>query len=66
MSSTGPWTRDQQFHESPEDIDKIRRRAEIRSRLKAEFNRLHYNPYKIASHVEIVSIIELLVYPIII
>ena len=49
---------DQQFHESPEELDKIRRRAEIRRKLKSEFNRLNYNPYKIASHVEVVSITQ--------
>ena len=46
---------DKQFHESAEEIDRIRRRKEIRQKLKAEFNRLHYNPYKLAAHVEIVN-----------
>jgi len=46
---------DQQFHESPQEMDKIRRRKEIRQRLKAEYNRLNYNPYKLAAHVEILD-----------
>jgi hypothetical protein len=44
-----------QYHESAEEVDRIRRRKEIRQKLKAEFNRLYYNPYKAVAHVEIVS-----------
>lgn len=48
------WHAPPQYDVSPEEADRIRRRQEIRRRLKAEFNRLNYNPYKIAAHVEIV------------
>jgi len=36
---------DNQYWESAEDLDKIRRRAEIRLRLKQQWNRIRYNPY---------------------
>ena len=45
-----------QYHESPEEIERIHRRREIRSKLQAEFNRKAYNPYRYVNHIEIVSI----------
>lgn len=44
-----------QFHETPKEIDMMMRRREIRQRLQQEFNRVMYNPYRIAHHIEIVS-----------
>jgi len=49
------WTGLQQFDASAVEADKVRRRNQIRRQLKNEFNRLHYNPYKLASHVEILD-----------
>lgn len=40
---------------SPEELDRIRRRQEIRRNLKAEFNRQAYNPYRQVYRVELVS-----------
>lgn len=39
---------------SPEEMDRIKRRAEIRARLKAEFNRQYYNPYRQVYQAELV------------
>ena len=36
------------FDESPEELDKMRRRYELRQKLKTEFNRFYYNPYNSA------------------
>lgn len=44
------------FHESPEELDRIKRRREIRMRLQHEFNRVAYSPYRMAHHVEVVRI----------
>ncbi|CAG2106750.1 unnamed protein product [Medioppia subpectinata] len=44
-----------QYHESAQEIERIQRRAQIRRNLKSEFNRIYYNPYKAAAHVEMVG-----------
>ncbi|CAG2180789.1 unnamed protein product, partial [Oppiella nova] len=49
------WGGTPQYHESAAEMDRIRRRHEIRRRLKTEYNRLNYNPYKCAAHVEILD-----------
>ncbi|KAI2805681.1 hypothetical protein RDWZM_008872 [Blomia tropicalis] len=43
------------FHESPEELDRIKRRREIRMRLQHEFNRVAYSPYRMAHHVEVLD-----------
>ncbi|CAG2106752.1 unnamed protein product [Medioppia subpectinata] len=44
-----------QYHESAQEIERIQRRAQIRRNLKSEFNRIYYNPYKAAAHVEMLD-----------
>lgn len=44
-----------QFWETPEEIRKIQQRREIRQRLQNEFNRVYYNPYRIAHHIEVLD-----------
>lgn len=40
---------------SPDELDRIRRRQEIRRELKDEFNRQCYNPYRNVFRIELVS-----------
>ena len=40
---------------SPEQLDRIRRRQDIRRELKDEFNRQCYNPYRNVYRIELVS-----------
>ena len=44
-----------QFWESPEEIQKIMKRREIRQRLQQEFNRVFFNPYRLSHHIEMVN-----------
>ena len=44
-----------QFWESPEEMQKIMKRREIRQRLQQEFNRVFYNPYRLSHHIEMVN-----------
>lgn len=44
-----------QYDLSPEEIDKIRRRRDIRRNLKEQFNRIYYEPYRYLNRVELVS-----------
>lgn len=44
-----------QYWESPEEIEKIMKRREIRHRLQQEFNRINYNPYRMQQHIELVN-----------
>ena len=39
---------------SPEELDRIQRRAAIRSKLRNEFNRICYNPYRQIYRIELV------------
>ncbi|KAH9424636.1 NADH dehydrogenase (ubiquinone) B15 subunit [Dermatophagoides pteronyssinus] len=44
-----------QFWESPEEMQKIMKRREIRQRLQQEFNRVFYNPYRLSHHIEMMD-----------
>ncbi|KAH7641432.1 NADH dehydrogenase (ubiquinone) B15 subunit [Dermatophagoides farinae] len=44
-----------QYWESPEEIEKIMKRREIRHRLQQEFNRINYNPYRMQQHIELLD-----------
>ena len=51
------------FDETPEELDRIRRRADLRQKLKIDFNRFKYNPYSSAYGVAYVS--KLIYFPLI-
>ena len=42
------------YNASPEELDRIKRRNEIRQRLKSEFNKEFYNPLRLTYRVELV------------
>lgn len=39
---------------TPEELDRMRRRQELRARLKAEFNRYIYDPFRFHHRIELV------------
>jgi len=47
---------DKMYDESPLELDKMRRRREIRFRLKSEFNRFVHNPLVVAYNMNLVSV----------
>jgi hypothetical protein len=46
---------DQQYDVSAAEMDRMKRRAEIRTKLQAEFNRMTYNPYRMVHRIEMLD-----------